>query len=156
LGSAPYGLYFGAKFGQPKGGWVTDPWGKKLEGAPISATAREELLRVQSPDPAATQVPKYRGDAISRRLDTMTLEAQLMERRRNRREPVGTLLRPDEGSAFGLGPDELTGYTAAAVDAFGPPLDGENETVPDGHSVIARLSVKTLIPESIDGEHSVE
>src|SRR5580698_5791065 len=63
LGSAPYGLYFGAKFGQPQGVWLTDPWGeksggeksggeksgaKKLEGAPISAKAREELLRYQS------------------------------------------------------------------------------------------------------------
>src|SRR5580704_8587431 len=69
LGSAPYGLYFGAKFGQPKGVWVTDPWGKKLEGAPISAKTREELLRHQSPDKPA-QKPEYRGDAISRRLDT--------------------------------------------------------------------------------------
>ena len=49
LSSAPYGLYFGAKFGQPQGVWLSDPWGKKLEGAPISATAREELLKTQSP-----------------------------------------------------------------------------------------------------------
>lgn len=156
LGSAPYGLYFGAKFGQPNGVWVTDPWGRKLEGAPISATAREELLRVQSSDPATAQVPKYRGDAISRRLDTITLEDHLMEKHRISRETVRTFLTPDEGSAFGLGPDALSGYTAYAFDAFGPTLDDENQMFPDGNSGIARLIVKTLIPESIVGEHSLE
>ena len=156
LGSAPYGLYFGAKFGQPKGVWVTDPWGKKLEGAPISATARKELLRTQSADPAAAQVPKYRGDAISRRLDTMTLEEHLMEKHRISRETVRTFLTPDEGSAFGLGPDALSGYTAYAFDAFGPTLDEENQMFPDGNSGIARLIVKTLIPDSVGGEHSLE
>jgi spermidine dehydrogenase len=155
LGSAPYGLYFGAKFGQPKGVWVTDPWGKKLEGAPISATARAELLRVQLPNPAA-QVPQYRGDAISRRLDTMTLEDHLMEKYGISRETVRTFLTPDEGSAFGLGPDALSGYTGYAFDAFGPTLDEENQMFPDGNSGIARLIVKTLIPESIGGEHSLE
>src|SRR5215472_1273964 len=45
LGSAPYGFYFGAKFGQSTGLWVTDPWGKKLEGAPIPQKTREELLK---------------------------------------------------------------------------------------------------------------
>ncbi len=156
LGSAPYGLYFGAKFGQPKGVWVTDAARKKLEGAPISATAREELLRVQSPDLAPMQVPQYRGDAISRRLDTMTLEDHLMEKYRISRETVRTFLTPDEGSAFGLGPDALSGYTAYAFDAFGPTLDEENQMFPDGNSGIARLIVKTLIPESIGGEHSLE
>ena len=156
LGSAPYGLYFGAKFGQPKGVWLSDPWGKKLEGAPISAKAREELLRYQSPDPATAQVPKYRGDAISRRLDTMSLEEHLIERHRISRETVRTFLTPDEGSGFGLGPDALSAYTAYAFDALGPFLDEENQMFPDGNSGVARLIVKTLIPEAIAGEHSLE
>jgi len=155
LGGAPYGLYFGAKFGEAKGVWLTDPWGKKLEGAPISAKAREELLRTQSPATAA-QVPKYRGDAISRRLDTITLEQHLMEKYSISRETVRTFLTPDEGGGFGLGPDALSGYTAYAFDAFGPTLDEGNQMFPDGNSGIARLIVKTLIPESIHGEHSLE
>ena len=154
LGSAPYGLYFGAKFGQPKGVWVTDPWGKKLEGAPLSAKAREELLRTQSP--SAAQAPEYRGDAISRRLDTITLEDHLIEKYRISRETVRTFLTPDEGSAFGLGPDALSGYTAYAFDAFGPTLDDENQMFPDGNSGIARLIVKTMIPDAIGGQHSLE
>jgi spermidine dehydrogenase len=158
LGSAPYGLYFGAKFGQQQGVWLTDAWNKKLEGAPISAKAREELLKTQSPSDAA-QAPKYHGDAISRRLDTITLEDHLIERHGISRETVRTFLSPDEGGGFGLGPDALSGYCAYAFDMLHP-LDISDETgqqmFPDGNSGIARLIVKTLIPESIVGGHSLE
>jgi spermidine dehydrogenase len=154
LASAPYGLFFGAKFGQPQGLWLTDPWGKKLEGAPISAKTREELLRYQSPDQAA-QEPQYRGDAISRRLDTITLEDYVIERYGISRETVRTFLS-DEGGAFGLGPDALSGYTAYAFDGLGALADAEPQMFPDGNSGIARLITKTLIPESIAGQHSLE
>ena len=155
LGSEPYGLYFGAKFGKPQGLWLTDPWGKKLEGAPISAKARGELLRYQSPDPAKARAPEYRGDAISRQLDRMTLEDHLIERHGIGRDTVQTFLF-DEGSAFGLGPDALSAYTAYAFDALGAFAEDGTEMFPDGNSGIARLIVKTLIPESIPGEHSLE
>ena len=58
---------------------LTDPWGKNLEGAPISAQARRELLKMQS---GATdfQPPKTHGDEISRRLDSMSFEQHLMEK----------------------------------------------------------------------------
>jgi spermidine dehydrogenase len=159
LGSAPYGLYFGAKFGQPQGVWLTDPWGekvggKKLEGAPISANAREELLRYQS-DSTPAQKPQYRGDAISRRLDTITLEDFMMERYGISRETIRTFA-PDEGGGFGLGPDALSGYTAYAFDELGPIPDDGTEMFPDGNSGIARLIAKTLIPESIAGSTSLE
>ncbi len=38
VGSEPatYGWYFGPKFGQKSGMWLVDPWGKNLQGAPIS------------------------------------------------------------------------------------------------------------------------
>jgi spermidine dehydrogenase len=155
IGSAPYGLYFGAKFGQAQGVWVTDPWGKKLEGAPISAKVREELLRHQSPD-APPQKPQYRGDAISRRLDTMTLEDHLMESYGISRETVRTFLSPDEGGGYGLGPDALSGYTGYAFDELGPIPEDGTQMFPDGNSGIARLIVKTLIPESIAGSAAIE
>ena len=159
LGSAPYSLYFGAKFGRPQGVWVTDPWGeksggKKLEGAPISAKVREELLRSQSGQVSA-QKPQYRGDAISRRLDTITLEDHLMEKYVVSRETVRTFLS-DEGGGYGLGPDALSGYTGYAFDELGPIPDDGTEMFPDGNSGIARLIVKTLIPESIAGSPSLE
>jgi spermidine dehydrogenase len=158
LGSEPYGLYFGTKFGQPQGVWVTDPWGeksgKKLEGAPISAKAREELLKAQS-DSASAQKPQYRGDAISRRLDTITLEEHMMERYGISRETIRTF-SPDEGGGFGLGPDALSGYTAYAFDELGPIPEDGTQMFPDGNSGIARLIAKTLIPGSIAGSTSLE
>jgi spermidine dehydrogenase len=155
LGSAPYGLYFGAKFGQARGVWVTDPWGKKLEGAPISAKTREEFLRCLSPDQAAVQRPQYRGDPISRRLDTMTLEDHLIERYGISRETVRTFLS-DDGGGYGLGPDALSGYTAYAFDELGPIPEDGTQMFPDGNGGIARLIVKTLIPEAIAGSSAIE
>ncbi len=48
LGSEPasYGFYFGSKFGQRPGMWVTDPWGKKLQGAPISANRSRRVAEM--------------------------------------------------------------------------------------------------------------
>ena len=154
LGGAPYGFYFGAKFGKPEGLWVTDPWGSRLKDAPISAKTREELLRSQS-DQMPGQKPEYRGDAISRRLDTITLEEHLMQKYSMGRETVRTFFT-DEGGGFGLGPDALSGYTGYAFDALGAIPEDGTQMFPDGNSAIARLIVKTLIPEAIAGEHSLE
>ena len=76
VGSEPatYGLYFGAKFGQKPGTWLIDPWGKKLEGAPISENARAELLRWRVGPLREEKRPRYFGDEISRYLDSITLE----------------------------------------------------------------------------------
>jgi spermidine dehydrogenase len=155
LGSEPFGMFFGAKFGQAQGMWLTDPWGKKLEGAPIPAKTRDELLRYQSADAASDHIPQYRGDAISRRLDTITLEQHLMERHGISRETVRTFLA-DEGGGFGLGPDALSGYTAYAFDGLGAFEEDSTQMFPDGNASIARLIVKTLLPETISGDASVE
>ncbi len=164
-GGAASGFYFGAKFGEPKGLWVIDPWGKKLAGAPISARARAELLRYQGVDASPASIiagsgaPQYPGDVISRRLDTITLEDHLMEKYGISRETVRTFLSPVEGGGYGLGPDALSGYTAYAADMLHP-LDIGDETgdqmFPDGNSGFARLIVKSLIPESIGGERTLE
>ena len=152
LARLPTGFYFGAKFGQKQGVWLTDPWGAKLVGAPISAKTREELLRSQT---AASPKPEYRGDAFSRHLDTMTLEDHLMEKYGASRETVRTFFA-DEGGGYGLGPDALSGYTGAAFDALGAiPEDGE-QMFPDGNSGIARLIVKSLLPDAIAGTESLE
>jgi spermidine dehydrogenase len=159
LGSAPSATYFGPKFGQPRGLWLTDPWGTETEKAPIPAKAREELKKVQSADDLDAHAPQYAGDAISRRLDSVTLEDYMMERHGISRETIRTFLSPGEGGGYGLGPDALSGFTAYAADMLHP-LDISDETgtqmFPDGNSGIARLITKTLIPESIAGDHSLE
>jgi len=156
LGSAPYGWFFGAKFGQPQGLWLTDPWGKRLEGAPIPTKTRDELLKTQSSVRPDVKAPEYRGDAISRRLDTMTLEDHLMEKYGISRETVREFIGLDEGGGFGLGADALSGYTGYAFNGFGGLADDEGQMFPDGNSGIARLIVKTMIPDAIPGEQSLE
>ena len=159
LGSAPSATYFGAKFGQPRGLWLTDPWGKQADKAPVSAKARAELVKYQSAGDADAHAPQYAGDTISRRLDSITLEDYMIERHAITRETVRTFLSPGEGGGYGLGPDALSGFTAFAADMLHP-LDISDETgtqmFPDGNGGIARLIVKTLIPEAIAGEHSLE
>jgi spermidine dehydrogenase len=159
LGSAPNATYFGAKFGQQRGLWLTDPWGKQADQAPIAAKAREELMQYQSAGDAAAHAPQYSGDAISRRLDTITLEDYMMERHKISRDTIRAFLSPGDGGGYGLGPDALSGFTAYAADMLHP-LDISDETgtqmFPDGNGGIARLITKTLIPESIAGEHSLE
>ena len=81
LPRSPYGVghvhgkpaeafFFGAKFGQKPGIWITDPWGKTLDGAPFSDSIRKDLLALHGDH---TVVPPlvydYPGDAISRQLD---------------------------------------------------------------------------------------
>ena len=51
LGRTPYtsggktsAFFFGARFGEKEGRLLVDPWGKNLDGAPISETMRAELL----------------------------------------------------------------------------------------------------------------
>jgi len=159
LGTAPNATYFGAKFGHPQGLWLTDPWGKQLESAPVSPKARAELSKFQSGGEAGGQAPQYPGDAVSRQLDAVTLEDSMMQRHGISRETIRAFLSPGEGAGYGLGPDALSGYTAYAADMLHP-LDISDETgtqmFPDGNSGIARLIAKTLIPESIAGEHSLE
>jgi spermidine dehydrogenase len=159
LGAAPNATYFGAKFGQPQGLWLTDPWGKDLEKAPVPSKAKTELSKFQSEGDSGGHVPEYAGDAVSRRLDTITLEDHMIERHTISRETIRAFLSPGEGGGYGLGPDALSGFTAYAADMLHP-LDISDETgtqmFPDGNGGIARLITKTLIPESIAGDHSLQ
>src|ERR1700733_6402992 len=158
LGSAPSSTYFGAKFGQPRGLWLTDPWGKDSRKAPISPKACAELLKFQSASDADAKTPEYGGDAISRGLDSITLEDYMIGRPGISRQTIREFLSPGEGGGYGLGPDALSGYTAYAADMLHP-LDISDETgtkmFPDGNGGIARLITKTLIPESIAGNQSL-
>ncbi len=156
-----YGFYFGPQFGQRPGGgggvWVMDPWGRKLEGAPISDVARAELLRWGT-DRVAFPGPQSEGDAISRQLDSITLEDHLMARYNISRETVRTFLSPVEGGGYGLGPDVLSAYCNYAIETQFPE-DGDAELgdqmFPDGNGGFARLMVKTLIPDAFAGPRTV-
>jgi spermidine dehydrogenase len=162
LSKGQYGLWFGAKFGQKPGKWLIDPVGKKMEGAPISSAARSELFRWFSGEAAEHskfEPPKYEGDEISRRLDSITLEQHYMERYGLSRDTIRTFLSPVAGGGSGLGPDALSAFCEYAADLLHPFEDGTGQAVqmfPGGNATIARLMARTLIPASIEGPLSVE
>jgi spermidine dehydrogenase len=153
---ATYGFYFGSKFGQNPGMWLIDPWGKKLEGAPISASARADLLKWRAGPSTPQRRPQFEGDEISRQLDAITLEEHLMQLHGISRETIRTFLSPVEGGGSGLGPDVLSAYADYAFESLHPMPDTEDQMFPGGNSEFARLMVKALIPESIAGPTTLE
>ena len=48
-GKEALGFYFGAKYGHKPGIWITDPWGKGLEGTPFSEATRERDVGAMEP-----------------------------------------------------------------------------------------------------------
>jgi spermidine dehydrogenase len=162
LSRGQYAFWFGAKFGRNPGMWIVDPVGKKLQGAPVSDIARKELLRWFSgkgSEESKFEPPRYEGDEVSRQLDSITLEQHIMRRYGLSQETIRTFLSPVEGGGSGLGPDALSAFCDYAADLLHPFDDGSGETVqmfPGGNTTIARLMVKALIPNCIDGPATVE
>jgi spermidine dehydrogenase len=128
----------------------------------VAETTRKELQRWfsgKAAEEAKFDLPKYEGDAASRRLDSMSLEQHYIEHFGVTQETIRTFLSPVEGGGSGLGPDALSAYCDYAADLLHPFEDGSGEAVqmfPGGNTTIARLILKTLIPQSIDGAASVE
>lgn len=153
-----YGFYFGPKFGKQQGVWVLDPWGRNLDGAPLSEDVKADLMRYRTVREAGPR-PKTEADAVSRQLDAITLEDHLMARHHISRETVRTFLSPVEGGGYGLGPDALSAYCAYAIQTQFPE-DGDDalgdQMFPDGNTGFARLMVKTLIPDAFTGPHTVD
>jgi spermidine dehydrogenase len=162
LSRGQYGFWFGAKFGRAEGLWLLDPVGKQMHGAPVAETTRKELQRWfsgKAAQEAKFDLPKYEGDVASRRLDSMSLEQHYIEHFGVSQETIRGFLSPVEGGGSGLGPDALSAYSDYAADLLHPFEDGSGEAVqmfPGGNTTIARLMLKTLIPQSIDGATSVE
>jgi len=153
-----YGFYFGPQFGKRPGVWVIDPWGRKLEGAPLGDAVKADLMRWRTVRDDGPR-PQTEGDAISRQLDTITLEDHLMARHGISRDTVRNFLSPVEGGGYGLGPDALSAYCAYAIETQFPG-DGDessgDQMFPDGNTGFARLMVKTLIPNAFAGPRTVE
>jgi spermidine dehydrogenase len=161
LGNTPYteggknsGFYFGEKFGQNPGRWLIDPWGKNLQGAPIPAQSREELLRMQRGPVDGPQrlIPKVHGDPGSRLLDSVTLEEHLMHKFGISRETIRTFLAPVAGGGSGIGPDALSAYADYAADVLLPwDYNAGAQMFPGGNAGVARHMLKALLPAAISG-----
>jgi spermidine dehydrogenase len=168
LETAPYpvggktsGFFFGSKFGNPEGLWLVDPWGKQLAGAPIPEKAKRELLAMRSADrkPFSTHQyqPKQHGDGASRHLDSITIEQHLHEKYGLSADTVRTYLSPITGGGSGLGADVLSAYCDYAADVLLPwKYEQGAQMFPGGNTGVARLMLKTLMPEAITGPATME
>ncbi len=101
----------------------------------------------------------YPGDAVSRQLDSMTIEDYLVRTYGVSRETIRLGTSEDAGG-FGLGPDVLSAFLIYEWDKTVPTVDNSMETgiqmFPGGNAGMARLMVKTLIPAAFDGPRSME
>jgi spermidine dehydrogenase len=160
-GIKSYGFYFGAKYGKTPGVWVTDPWGKNLESTPFPGETRQELLKWHNGQHAAPPlIYDYPGDAISRQLDSMTLEDYWVRTYGISRDTLRLVTVADTAAGFGLGGDVLSAFLEYEWSRNVPTLDDSMETgiqmFPGGNSGMTRLLVKTLIPDAIAGERTME
>lgn len=168
LETAPYpvggktsGFFFGAKFGHPEGIWITDPWDKRLAGAPISEQAKRELLNMRETDRKPFSEhrfqPKEHGDAASRHLDGITLEQHLIETYGLSPQTIRTFLSPVTGGGSGIGADVLSGYADYAADVLLPwQYDKGAQMFPGGNAGIARQMLKKLIPDAIPNAQTMQ
>ena len=159
-GKPAYGFFFGAKFGHRPGIWVKDPWEKNLEGTPFPEKTRQELLTLHNNRFIAPPlVYDYPGDAVSRQLDSMTIEDYLVRTYGVSRETI-RLDRAEVADGFGLGPDVLSAFLIYEWEKTVPTVDNSMATgiqmFPGGNSGMMRLMVKTLIPAAFDGPRSME
>lgn len=160
-GKDALGFFFGAKYGQKPGLWITDPWGKNLEGTPFSTTTRKEMLALMKDKPVVPPlVYDYPGDAVSRQLDGMSLEDCLIRTYGVSRETVRLFSTSECASGFGLGPDALSAFLQYEWSKTIPTVDDSMESgiqmFPGGNSGMTRLMVKTMIPGVIDGPRTME
>ena len=144
------------------GTWVRNVLRDRFKDAPVAPEMRDQFSKwFASPtgDHSVFTPPKKEGDAISRLLDSITLEQHYMERYGVSREFIQTYLASVEGGESGLGPDALSAYADYAFD-FLPvnEADGDDaaQMFPGGNATIARLMVKTLLPAAITGTATVE
>jgi spermidine dehydrogenase len=164
--SENYGFFFDT----PKPRWVTNMWGRRLEGTPWSDEIKRDLLRWRE-----ELAQPFNGDdaSLERWLDTMTYEEYLTQVRKFHPE-VARYVDPILASAMGLGSDALSAYVPWYFRKFFPGFDGLSKTNPvnyadaGGHKLAdapgmsfpggcdgtMRLLVKWLNPEVIEGSTS--
>lgn len=151
----PLAFYFGAKFGKEPGVWLIDPWKKKLEGAPIPANMRAELLRYNGARKDGPPID-FPGDEKSRQLDSVTIQQHLMDTYGLSDKTIETFMA-EEGGGFGGGPDVLSAYCLYAFTELHPLNNvDQNHSFPGGNAGIARQMIKTLLPQSISGPRTLE
>jgi spermidine dehydrogenase len=148
---ANLGMFFGAMFGHPEGLWVTDPWGKRLEGTPFPENVKQELLGAAKTNSSQVSEPKSYGDQACRRLDQMSMEDLLVLRDGL---STATIRRYMPYAAAGAG---ASADAISAVADFIPDLQFPWDTrqgpqmFPGGNAGIARYQLKALVRDALPG-----
>jgi spermidine dehydrogenase len=160
-GKAALGFYFGEKYGQKPGKWVIDPWSKNLEGTPFPEQLKKEMIARHEEKPIVPPlVYDFPGDAISRQLDSMTLEDYFCRTYGVSRDTIRLMDAYEAAGGFGLGPDALSAYLLYEWSKIIPTVDDSMATgiqmFPGGNSGFTRLMVKTMIPNAIEGPRTME
>jgi spermidine dehydrogenase len=165
IGRTPYfgggktsAFHFGSSFGVPSGVLVKDPWGTRLESAPISDSARRDLLKMaDTKGVRARSQPKAHGDEAARRLDSITLEQHLVEEYGIAAETVRRFLSPVTGGGSGIGADVLSAYADYAADVLLPwDYAQGSQMLPGGNATVARHLVRALVPDALPGPNTSE
>jgi spermidine dehydrogenase len=150
-----FGFYFGSKFGKDPGIWVKDVWRKQLEGTPIPASERVELLKWKN-QPHARDRSGHRGDEMSRRLDAMSFEDHMVQDLGISRETIRKYsLGWAHIESWGVGPDAISAYAGYQFLPSAARSEEDLNAWPGGNAGIARQIIKTLIPDAIEGEQTM-
>jgi spermidine dehydrogenase len=153
-----FGFYFGQGFGQPTGSWVVDPWGKRLEGVPLSPQVRQDMLKWWNArgneERLGQRAQASDSDPRGPYLDTITQEQRLMEDYGVSQEMVRQFLSPLAATGYGIGCDALSGFAAPSYYRL---LQDKNQfSFPGGNAGIARHAAKALIPDALPGPVSLD
>ena len=135
-----------------------DPWGKRLEGVPLSAGVRQDMLKWwNASGNAERQGRSGLGSDLgpkARYLDSITQEQRLMEEYGVGREMVRQFLSPLAATGYGLGCDALSGVVNP--DFYRLLHDKNQFSFPGGNGGIARHALKALIPDALPGPATLQ
>ena len=166
---APYGLFFGASFGQKPGKWLVDPWTRKLEGAPMPEAMKAEILKYRQlggvrrgmgGTGAATGAAAAGGGGGAARpheLDAITMEEYMIKTYGLSQETIRKFFMPGPCDGHGLGPDVVSAYAGGfGEDPMNIGAGNGVQSFAGGNGGFARHLVKTLLPDAITGPDSLE
>lgn len=146
-----FGMFFGARFNHPEGLWVTDPWGKQLEGTPFPENVKREMLGLTKAQNANVPQPKAYGDSACLALDAMTQEDRMMLSDGLGRETIRAYM-PYAASGAGASADVISGVADFIPDLQFPYKSQEGgQMFPGGNAGVARFQLKALVPDALPG-----
>lgn len=151
--------YFFEDAGDAQGHWVSDLWGRNLEGSPYSPEIRRDLISWRNDS------RRHFGSADYRQmLDSMTYSDYLL-RIMGLHPDVAKFADPILASGLGLGSDAISAYAAYQISM--PGFTGftgrgrerrlEESTwhsFPGGNDGFVRYLLKSLIPGAIQGKNT--